>query len=116
MTAAIAMKTPSGTALKSILSAIMRSRGCAFVEMTDNVEANRAIAALNGAESGGRPLIFSDEGFSVGIQDRSHIVYESHGKKMTIAGELGSNGFAAYLCNMKTWDDRTPVRRRNGSR
>ena len=37
------------------------------------------------------------------------MVYESHGKKMTIAGELGSNGFAAYLCNMKTWDDRTPV-------
>jgi len=79
------------------------------VEMTDNVEANKAIAALNGAESGGRSLIFSDEGFSVGIQDRSHMIYESHGKKMTIAGELGSNGFAAYLCNMKTWDDRTPV-------
>jgi cold-inducible RNA-binding protein len=33
-----------------------RSRGFAFVEMTDGAEADRAIAALNGAESGGRAL------------------------------------------------------------
>ena len=33
-----------------------RSRGFAFVEMTDSAEADRAIAALNGADSGGRAL------------------------------------------------------------
>jgi cold-inducible RNA-binding protein len=33
-----------------------RSRGFAFVEMTDNGEAEKAIAALNGMDSGGRPL------------------------------------------------------------
>ncbi|MGD0498697.1 MAG: RNA-binding protein [Bryobacteraceae bacterium] len=33
-----------------------RSRGFAFVEMTDAAEADRAIAALNGAEVNGRAL------------------------------------------------------------
>ena len=33
-----------------------RSRGFAFVEMTENSEAEKAIAALNGKDSGGRPL------------------------------------------------------------
>lgn len=33
-----------------------RSRGFAFVEMTDSAEADRAIAALNGATLGGRAL------------------------------------------------------------
>ena len=33
-----------------------RSRGFAFVEMTDPGEADRAIAALNGKEFGGRAL------------------------------------------------------------
>lgn len=33
-----------------------RSRGFAFVEMTDPGEAEKAIAALNGAELGGRAL------------------------------------------------------------
>ena len=33
-----------------------RSRGFAFVEMTDTSEADRAIAALNGAEVNGRAL------------------------------------------------------------
>ena len=33
-----------------------RSRGFAFVEMTDSAEADRAIAALNGAEMEGRAL------------------------------------------------------------
>jgi len=33
-----------------------RSRGFAFVEMTDSAEADRAIAALNGANLGGRAL------------------------------------------------------------
>jgi RNA recognition motif-containing protein len=33
-----------------------RSRGFAFVEMSDSAEADRAIAALNGADLGGRSL------------------------------------------------------------
>ena len=33
-----------------------RSRGFAFVEMTDSAEADRAIAALNGTNHGGRAL------------------------------------------------------------
>jgi len=33
-----------------------RSRGFAFVEMTDSGEADRAIAALNGSSLGGRTL------------------------------------------------------------
>ena len=33
-----------------------RSRGFAFVEMTDSAEADRAIAALNGTNLGGRAL------------------------------------------------------------
>jgi RNA recognition motif-containing protein len=33
-----------------------RPRGFAFVEMTDSAEADRAIAALNGTEMGGRKL------------------------------------------------------------
>lgn len=33
-----------------------RSRGFAFVEMTDPAEADRAIEALNGTELAGRPL------------------------------------------------------------
>ena len=33
-----------------------RSRGFAFVEMTDSAEADRAIEALNGADSGGRAM------------------------------------------------------------
>jgi RNA recognition motif-containing protein len=33
-----------------------RSRGFAFVEMTNAGEADKAIAALNGSELGGRPL------------------------------------------------------------
>ena len=37
-----------------------RSRGFAFVEMTDSSEADRAIAALNGADSGGRAMNVSE--------------------------------------------------------
>ena len=37
-----------------------RSRGFAFVEMTDNGEAEKAIAALNGMDSGGRPLTVNE--------------------------------------------------------
>jgi len=37
-----------------------RSRGFAFVEMTDPAEADRAIDALNGTDSGGRSLNVSE--------------------------------------------------------
>ncbi len=37
-----------------------RSRGFAFVEMSDNNEAEKAIAALNGTDSGGRPLTVNE--------------------------------------------------------
>ena len=39
-----------------------RSRGFAFVEMTDSGEAEKAIAALNGKELGGRALILMKPG------------------------------------------------------
>jgi len=37
-----------------------RSRGFAFVEMTNASEADKAIAALNGSEFGGRRLIINE--------------------------------------------------------
>ena len=37
-----------------------RSRGFAFVEMTDSSEGDRAIAALNGTNAGGRALNVSE--------------------------------------------------------
>jgi len=37
-----------------------RSRGFAFVEMTDTSEADKAIAALNGTELGGRALTINE--------------------------------------------------------
>ena len=37
-----------------------RSRGFGFVEMTENGEAEKAIAALNGMDSGGRPLTVNE--------------------------------------------------------
>jgi RNA recognition motif-containing protein len=37
-----------------------RSRGFAFVEMAENAEAEKAIAALNGMDSGGRPLTVNE--------------------------------------------------------
>jgi len=37
-----------------------RSRGFAFVEMADNGAADKAIAALNGMDSGGRPLTVNE--------------------------------------------------------
>ena len=37
-----------------------RSRGFAFVEMTNAVEADKAIAALNGTELGGRALTINE--------------------------------------------------------
>ncbi len=55
-----------------------RSRGFAFVEMTDSVEADRAIAALNGTNLEGRALNVNEArpkteggrgGFSRGPQD-----------------------------------------------
>ncbi len=37
-----------------------RSRGFGFVEMPNNAEAEAAIAALNGSDSGGRPLTVNE--------------------------------------------------------
>jgi RNA recognition motif-containing protein len=37
-----------------------RSRGFAFVEMTNASEADKAIAALNGTDLGGRPLTINE--------------------------------------------------------
>jgi RNA recognition motif-containing protein len=37
-----------------------RSRGFGFVEMTDSTEADKAIAALNGTELGGRTLTVNE--------------------------------------------------------
>ena len=37
-----------------------RARGFAFVEMTNASEADKAIAALNGTEMGGRPLTINE--------------------------------------------------------
>lgn len=37
-----------------------RSRGFAFVEMSENGAAEKAIAALNGMDSGGRPLTVNE--------------------------------------------------------
>jgi len=52
-----------------------RSRGFGFVEMSDDAEADKAIAALNGADSGGRPLTVNEarpktEGRGTGRQSR----------------------------------------------
>ncbi len=58
-----------------------RSRGFAFVEMADSAEADQAIAALNGAELGGRALNVNEArpkteggrgGFSRGPQGGGH--------------------------------------------
>ena len=58
-----------------------RSRGFAFVEMADSAEADRAIAALNGADLGGRALNVNEArpkteggrgGFSRGSQAGGH--------------------------------------------
>ena len=52
-----------------------RSRGFGFVEMPDSAEADKAIAALNGTDSGGRPLTVNEarpktEGRGAGRQFR----------------------------------------------
>ncbi len=41
-----------------------RSRGFGFVEMTNDAEADRAIAAINGADLGGRQEIAQDRAFA----------------------------------------------------
>ncbi|HVP52843.1 MAG TPA: Imm74 family immunity protein [Terriglobales bacterium] len=56
-----------------------------------------------------RGTIYSDEGFSVGITDRTHLVYREGPKKMTVAGELLMNGFVFYLATIGPWDDATPI-------
>lgn len=56
-----------------------------------------------------RGTVFSDEGFSVGITDRTHLVYRERRHKMTIAGELGANGFVVYCSSIGPWDDAEPI-------
>lgn len=56
-----------------------------------------------------RGRIYSDEGFSVGIVDKTHLVYRERCRKMTVAGELLVNGFVVYLATIGPWDDATPV-------
>jgi hypothetical protein len=53
--------------------------------------------------------IYSDEGFSVGISDRTHLVYKEGSKTMTVAGELGVNGFVVYTSTIGPWDDGAPI-------
>ena len=54
-----------------------RSRGFAFVEMSDNAVAQKAIAALNGRDFGGRSLTINEarpkeeRGFGGGFRDKS---------------------------------------------
>ncbi len=52
-----------------------------------------------------RGRIYSDEGFSVGIADLSHLVYRENRRKMTIGGELGANGFVVSKEKVGPWDD-----------
>ena len=47
--------------------------------------------------------------FSVGIPDRTHLVYREGSKKMTLAGELLMNGFVFYLATIGPWDDATAI-------
>jgi RNA recognition motif-containing protein len=63
-----------------------RSRGFGFVEMTNNGEAESAITALNGSDSGGRPLTVNEArpkaersgGFR---SDRGDNDYRSHARQ-----------------------------------
>lgn len=49
--------------------------------------------------------IYSDEGFSVAIIDKTTMVYRESGRKMTIPGEMLLNGFALYKDSIGPWDD-----------
>lgn len=52
-----------------------------------------------------RGSIYSDEGFSIGIVDKTTMVYHESGRKMTIPGEMLLNGFALYKDSIGPWDD-----------
>ena len=52
-----------------------------------------------------RGRIYSDEGYSVGVFDRSRLTYRENGRRMTIAGELLTNGFVVYLATIGPWDN-----------
>lgn len=56
-----------------------------------------------------RGRIYSDEGFSVGILDRTTMVYRESKRKMTIPGEILLNGFALYKTSIGPWDDGEPI-------
>jgi hypothetical protein len=55
-----------------------------------------------------RGRIYSDEGFSVSIEDKTHLVYRESNKNMTISGEMLINGFVLYVLGMVSWDDGAP--------
>jgi hypothetical protein len=56
-----------------------------------------------------RGRIYSDEGFSVGLVDRTSMVYREHGRKVRIAGERLRNGFVIYAVTIGPWEDGTPI-------
>lgn len=56
-----------------------------------------------------RGRIYSDEGFSIGILDRTTMIYRESKRKMTIPGEMLLNGFALYKASIGPWDDGEPI-------
>ena len=52
-----------------------------------------------------RGRIYSDQGYSVGITDRTHLEYREGRRVMSVPGELGTNGFVLYTDTMNAWDD-----------
>jgi hypothetical protein len=56
-----------------------------------------------------RGRISSDEGFSISMVDRTHLLYRDGQRKVTIAGEMLANGFALYRSTIGPWDDSTPI-------
>ena len=56
-----------------------------------------------------RGCIYSDEGFSVGIVDKTGLLYREGRRKMTIGGELLVNGFVVYQSSIGPWNDGAAV-------
>lgn len=56
-----------------------------------------------------RGRIYSDEGFSVGILDKTSLLYREGGKKMTVGGELLMRGFVVYRASIGPWNDGEPI-------
>ena len=55
-----------------------------------------------------RGKIRSDEGFTVTLVGRSQLVYEQGRSRVSIPGELLTDGFGAEISRVKSWDDGTP--------